>query len=176
MNVLDYIILIIAVTSVVFGILKGIIKQVLAIVGVIFVATLTATVAPYVQNWFANTSMSENTRTVVAMIATVLLLAGVYAIVAKLVENLLKKFNIVKILDRILGGVLGFVTVYLFFAVVFALFNSTGDGFMPLLKSWIGDTFSESWMAQNIYANNPFGNWIIVDIAQKLIEGMTPAL
>ena len=174
MNILDYIVLILAAGCVVFGVFKGIIKQVLTIIGIIFVATLTATVAPYVQSWFANTSLDENSRTVVAMIATVVLLAAVYAVAAVLLQKLFKKHDIVKIVDSLLGAVLGFAVVYLTFAVIFALFNNTPDDFMPLLKSWAGSTFRDSWMAQHIYRKNPFGNWVVVDIAQKLLDKLNP--
>lgn len=175
MNILDYIVLLLIGAGLLIGIFKGIIKQALTIVGIFVVATLTATVAPYVQSWIVRTPVPENSQTVVAMIATVLLLSGAYALLAALVQKLLHKITIVKVLDRVLGGVLGFVAVYLAFAVIFALFNSTGEDFIPILKSWIGDYFRDSWMAQHVFANNPFGNWIVVDIAQKLLQKLTPA-
>ena len=65
-----------------------------------------------------------------------------------------------------LGGLLGFAVVYLIFAVIFALFNETGEQFMPRLKALVGDSFVSSWVGQHIYANNFFGRWIIVDIAK----------
>ena len=176
MNVLDYIVLILAAACVVVGVFKGIIKQVFTIVGIIFVATLTATVTPYVQSWLTSTSLDDNQRAVVAMIASVVLLAVVYAVVAMLIQKLLKKLKILKAVDSILGAVLGFAVVYLACAVIFALFNNTPDDFMPLLKSSVGDVFSDSWIAQHVYAKNPFGEWVVVDIAQELLNKLKPAV
>ena len=174
MNIVDYIVLISVVGAIAIGVFKGVIQQVLSVLGIFFVATLTATVAPYVQNWFANTEMPEGARTVVAMIATVLLLAGVYAVIAVIVQKALKKYEVVRVVDAVVGGVLGLVSAYMSLAVIFSLFNSTPDGFLPLLKSWAGPTFKESWMAQHIFAKNPFGDWLVVDIAQKILDKFTP--
>lgn len=175
MNAIDIVFIVALALCVVLGIFKGVIKQALTILGIFTVATLTATVAPYVQGWFANLIADENTRSVIAMIIAALLLAVVYALVALLVTKLLKKLKIIGVLDRILGGVLGFAVTYMLFAVVFALFNDTGEGFMPLLKGAVGGAFKESWVANHIYANNFFGRWVVVGIAQKLLDSLTPA-
>ena len=172
MNYIDYIFIAIAVVGLVVGLWKGLIKQVLGIVGVIVVAALTATVEPYVQNWLVNTSMSEGTRNVVAMLGAVVLLSVAYSLLALLIGKLLKKVKIINALDRILGAVVGVATVYFVFAVVFALFTNTGDSFLPLLKSKLGDSITNSWVVTHIYKNNFFGKWIINDIAHKLIDGL----
>ena len=175
MNVLDYIVLALLVASTVLGIFKGFFKQILTIIGVIVVAALTATVSPFVQNWFVNVIEDENTRTVIAMIVTVILLIAVYSLAAILLQRLLKRISIMKTVDRILGGVIGFAVVYFVFAVIFALFNSTGENFMPMLKGWAGDTFRNSWCATHIYSKNFFGDWLIKDIAEKFLNSLQPA-
>ena len=172
MNVLDYIFLALVAVAFIAGLFKGLIRQILTIVGVILVATLTATVEPYVQNWFVNTSMDEGTRNVVAMIATVILLTVSYALVALLITKLLKKVKIIGVLDRILGGVLGLAVVYLVFAVLFALITDTKAEFLPLIKSTMGGAFQDSWIGAHIYKNNFFGDWIINGIAGKLLDGL----
>lgn len=172
MNIIDIIFLILLAGLVILGVFKGIIKQVLVILGIFVVTTLTATIAPYVQGWFAGVIESEGTRSVIAMIVAAVILTVVYAILAVIVRKLLTKITIVGVLDKILGGVLGLVIVYLIFAVVFALFKDTGEDFMPLLKNLVGDAFNESWIGSNIYRNNFFGRWIIVDIAEKLLQNL----
>ena len=172
MNVLDYVFLALVAVAFILGLFKGLIRQILTIVGVILVAALTATVEPYVQSWFVNTSMDEGTRNVVAMIATVILLTVAYALLALLITKLLKKVKIIGALDRILGGVLGLAVVYLVFAVIFALILNTEDGFLPLIKSFAGEAFQTSWIGEHIYGNNFFGDWIINGIAGKLLEGL----
>ncbi len=175
MNAIDIIFLVFLAICAVSGFFKGIIRQILTIVGIIVVATLTATVAPYVQDWFKNVIDNENTRNVIAMIVAAILLTVVYGIAAILLTKILKHLKIVGVLDKILGLAMGFVVVYLVFAVLFALFNDTADEFMPLMKKLAGKGFAESWVGQHIYANNFFGKWIIVDIAQKLLQSVAPA-
>lgn len=176
MNAVDIVFLVAMALCVVLGFFKGIIRQVLTIIGIFLVATLTATVAPYVQSWFAGVIESEGTRSVIAMIVAALLLSVGYGVVAIILTKILRKLKVVGILDRILGCFMGVVVVYLVFAVVFALFKDTGDGFMPLLKKSMGTAFEESWVGNHVYFNNFFGDWIIVDIAQKLINSITPAV
>lgn len=175
MNVLDYIILVLVVASTVNGIFKGFIKQVLTIIGVVVVATLTATIAPYVQNWFVNLIEDEGKRTMIAMIVAAVLLIVVYTIVALILQRLLKKVKIIGFLDKILGGLVGFGVIYFVFAVIFALFLDTGENFMPLIKSWVGDTFTNSWIGTHIYGNNFFGDWVIINIAEKILNSLQPA-
>lgn len=175
MNVLDYVILALAIAGIVIGLFRGFIKLVLTAIGVIVVATLTATVEPYVQNWFVNTSIDEGTRNVVAMIATVLLLAAVYGLLAFIVGKLLRKVKIISVLDRLLGGLVGFAVVYFVFSVFFALLSGTGETFLPLLKSSLGESIQNSWIATHVYKNNFFGDWIINGIAAKLLERLQPS-
>ncbi|MCH5152803.1 MAG: CvpA family protein [Clostridiales bacterium] len=176
MNVLDYILLALFVASTVNGLFKGFIKQALTIIGVFVVTMLTATVTPYVQSWFVTVIENENTRTIVAMIASVLLLIVAYSIVALLIQRILKKVKIIGFLDRLLGALIGFGVVYFVFAVIFALFLDTGESFMPTLKGWVGDAFETSWIGTHIYANNFFGDWVIVSIAEKILNSLQPAV
>ncbi|MCH5156528.1 MAG: CvpA family protein [Clostridiales bacterium] len=174
MNILDYVIILIFVFGVIVGLFKGIIRQILTVIGIIVVATLTATVAPYVQNWLSNAIPDDNTRTIVAMIASVLLLVIAYSAFALLIQRILQKISIIKVVDRILGAVIGAAAVYLVFAVIVALFNSTGEDFMPIVKQWLGESFNTSWVATHVYANNFFGDWVIKDIAEKLLNYLQP--
>lgn len=175
MNFIDIIFLIIMAACVVTGAFKGIITQAFTIIGIIVVATLTATVAPYVQNWLANAIPNENLRNVLSMVLAAVIIAAVYGVVAVLLKRVLKKVEVIGVLDHVLGAVMGFVVVYLGFAVIFALFNETAETFMPGLKKLVGDKFAGSWVGQHLYANNFFGRWIIVGIAQKLMQSITPA-
>lgn len=174
MNVLDYIVILLFVVSTVNGIFKGFIKQALTIIGVFVVTMLTATVAPYVQSWFVSLIENENTRTLVAMIATVVLLIVAYTIVALILQRILKKVKIIGFLDKILGGLIGFGVMYFIFAVIYALVLDTGDSFMPAIKNWAGETFQTSWIGTHIYGNNFFGDWIIINVAEKILNSLQP--
>ena len=176
MNTLDYVILGALAISLVIGFLKGLIKQLLAVGGVIVITTLTATVTPYVDNWIAPYLEAEGTRAAVAMFGAVILIAVAYSLIGLIIGKILKKVSIIKVLDKVLGGVVGIVLVYLIFAVVFALLTQTGE-FLPKIKSLLGDQLETSWFAQNVYGDgkNFFGDWIINGIFEKLMEALKPA-
>ena len=175
MNLIDYVIFAILVISMIVGFVKGFIKQLLTVGGIIVVALLTATVSPFVQNWLAAYIEAEGTRAAVAMFATVILLSAVYGLLAWLLGKFLKKIKLIKHLDRILGGVMGIAVVYLVFAVIFGLFTMTGEGFLPTLKGFLGEPIENSWFNAHVYSNNFFGKWVIEGIAEKLIQNFKPA-
>ena len=175
MNVLDFVILAILAISMIVGLFKGLLKQLLTVVGIIVVAMLTATVAPFVQSWFVNIIPNEGTRAAVAMFASLILLAVAYGVLAWLLGKLLKKIKIFKVLDKILGGAMGIAVVYLVFSVIFAVILDTNENFLPSIKNSVGDAFQNGWFGTHIYAKNPFGTWIIRDIAEKLIQSLQPA-
>ena len=175
MNTLDYVIFVALAVCLVIGFIKGFIKQLLAVGGVIVITTLTATVTPYVDNWIAPYIASEGTRAAVAMFGAVILLAVAYSLIGWLIGRILKKISIIKALDKILGGVVGVVAVYLIFAVVFALLTQTGDMFLPKIKAMLGDSIATSWFNTHVYSNNFFGNWVINGIWEKLSESLNPA-
>ena len=176
MNTLDYVILVALAASLVIGFVKGLIKQLLAVGGIIVITTLTATVTPYVDSWIAPYIESEGTRAAVAMFGAVILIAAVYGLVGWLIGRILKKIKIFNLLNRVLGGVVGVVVVYLIFAVVFALLTQTGEIFLPKIKALLGESIETSWFAQNVYGNgrNFFGNWVINGIAQRLLDSLVP--
>ena len=177
MNILDYVILGVVAISLVIGLVKGLIKQLLTVVGIIAVATLTATVSPFVENWLSGVIAAEGTRAAVAMFASVVLIAVVYGVIAWLIGRAFKKVKIIKAVDKILGGVVSIVVVYLVFAVIFGVFTMTGEEFLPKLKSLLGDQIENSWIAQKIYGVdvNFFGKWVVEGIAEKLIKSFQPA-
>ena len=175
MNVLDYIIIALAVAAMVWGLFKGFFKLILAALGVVVVSTLTATVEPYVQSWLIGTSMNDGVRNVVAMIVSVLLLSAAYGVIAFFLGKLLRKVKIISALDRILGALIGFAMVYLVFALVFSLFKITDVSFLSKLKeSTVGKQLNESWIGNHVYSKNFFGDWVI-EMAKQLLEKMKPS-
>ncbi len=174
MNTIDIIFIVVMGLCVILGFFKGLIRQIMTVLGIIAVATLTATLAPYVQKWFANIIVNENTRSLVAMLVAALIIVAGYTLVAILITKMLKRVKVLKVLNRVLGAVLGLVVAYLAFAVIFALFTETGSEFLPGLKKMLGESLDSSWVVQHIYAHNFFGRWVIVGIAQKLLDSLLP--
>ena len=90
MNTIDIIFLIFLAISVLAGFFKGLIRQILTILGIITVATLTATIAPYVQSWFVNVIENDKTRNLISFIVAAFLIALAYGVAALLISRLLK--------------------------------------------------------------------------------------
>ena len=74
----------------------------------------------------------------------------------------------------VLGAVLAVGVVYLVFAVLCSLLLDTADDFLPRIKGLLQQSFRESWVMQNVYANNFFGNWLLGVLAEK-IPSIVPA-
>ena len=175
MNVLDYVILGVIAVCLIIGLVKGLLQQILALVSIFAIVTLTATVTPYVDSWLVKLIPADGTRSLVAMIASVILLAIVCGLIAGLIGKALKKVKVLKTLDRILGGVLGVAIAYMVFAVVFALLMDTGEEFMASIKGMVSDYLDGSWFVANIYKNNFFGDWVINGILEKVMQALQPA-
>ena len=170
MNILDYIILGVLAVCMIIGFVKGLLKQLLALVGIFVVATLTATLTPIVQSWLIKVISNESICSIVSLIATFVILTALYSLIAWLIGKALKKVKILKALDTILGGVIGIAIVYMVFAVVFALLVDTQPEFLANIKNFTKDYVEGSWIAAHVYSNNFFGDWVINGILQKVTE------
>ena len=169
MNILDWVIIGLAAIALIVGAIKGLIKQLFTIIGVVTVAPLTALVSPYVSNLLAGLISNESTCALVAMIVSVVLIIVVYTILALLIQRLFKKVKVLKAVNIIFGAILGVAAIYFVMAVLIAIINNTGDNFLPTVKGWVGEYFQNSWIVNNIYQNNFFGDWVVNDIAMKLL-------
>lgn len=174
-NTLDWIIVGVAGFLFVIGIIKGLLKQVFSFLGVVVVFTCGSMLTPYAQGWLEGVIPDASLRSMVAMIASYLVLFIAWALITGLIVKLLSKIKAVSFLDRLLGGVLGVATAYVIFAVVFALVLNTADGFLPNIKNLLNPLIegeSPSWFAANVFSadNNKLGEWIIRSITDKLSE------
>jgi len=174
MNILDYIILGVFAISLILGVLKGFLKQIFSIIGFFVVIFGTSFLAPYVQNWFAGSIESENTRLIIAMVASAIILIVVTALLSLLIRKILTRSKAVGIFNRIFGGFAAVFAAYLAISVVIELILHTGENFLPSLKNAVGGAFEESWIVNNLYRSNFFGRWIVNGIAQKIMDGLQP--
>ncbi len=174
-NTLDWIIVGVAGFLFVVGLIKGLLKQVFSFLGVVVVFTCGSMLTPYAQGWLEGVIPDASLRSMVAMIASYLVLFIAWALITGLIVKLLSKIKAVSFLDRLLGGVLGVATAYVIFAVVFALVLNTADGFLPNIKNLLNPLIggdSPSWFGANLFSaeNNKLGEWIIRAITEKLSE------
>ena len=174
MNVLDYIILATVAAGLIFGIIKGFLKLLFSAIGVLVVTVGSGALSPVVQGWFEKAIENVNTRALVSMIISAVGILLVYVIVAHIIIKLITKNKAINVVNRLFGGLIGVVIVYLIWSVVVALFMSTSQEFMPKIKVTIGAEFYDSWIVAHIYKNNFFGNWVIRDLALKLLPTVPP--
>ncbi len=167
MNIVDYIVLGCMAVALVVGILKGFLKQIFAVVGVFVVAIGTSYLSPYPEQWLASVIENDSTRSLVALIATFIVLALVYGMVTALISKLVNKVHVLGTVNRILGAVLAVAVVYLVFAVIIGFLLGTSETFLPNIKKLAHDAFAESWVANNIYKNNFFGDWLVQLLGEK---------
>ena len=135
LNTLDYIILGLTAFFFILGIIKGFLKQLFSFLGMIIVFTCGSILTPYAQEWLSGVIPDESLRSVVAMVASYLVLFIVWALLTALIIKLLTKIKIIGFLNRVLGGLLGIATIYVICAVVFALVLSTNESFLPTIKN-----------------------------------------
>ena len=167
MTVLDYIFIGCAAVAVAVGAWKGLLKQLFALVGIFVVAVGTTYLAPYPAQWLSSVIEGDGLRSIVAMIITFVVLALAYGIVTAIISKIVNK-------GKVLGAVLAVGVVYLVFAVLCSLLLDTADDFLPRIKGLLQQSFCESWVMKNVYANNFFGNWLLGVLAEK-IPSIVPA-
>ncbi|MCM1194762.1 MAG: CvpA family protein [Firmicutes bacterium] len=174
MNVLDWIIIVAAGLGLVLGLLKGFLKPLFSAIGFFVVVVGIGLFSPTVQQWFVNVEMSDNVRSLVAILATGVILFLVYLVLSLILRKLITRKSSINVLNRIIGGVLGVIIVYMAFSVIIAWVASPFGGIGSLNEKF-GAEFEQSWICSHIYKNNFFGDWIINDLLQKLFDTLSPA-
>lgn len=125
-NWVDLIIIAVLVVGLTEGFVKGIVKQLFGIaglfLGLIMGKLFCAPVAEFLQNCI---NMSDRTAVVVAFILILLVVPLACTIVGHLLSGLVKAVQL-GFIDRVLGGVLGFLKYLIILGLVFQLFELTG--------------------------------------------------
>lgn len=174
-NAFDWVILGITAFLFVMGVIKGFLKQLFAFLGIVVVFSFGSVLAPYAQGWLESIITDASLRSLVAMIASYLVLFIVWSLVTGLIVKILEKNGVISFLNRVLGGLLGVACMYVICAVVFALILNTAEGFLPSVKNLVkplieGD--SPSWLVTNIFSaeNNKLGEFIVSAFIDKINE------
>ena len=168
MTLLDYIVIGLAVFLLIRGIFKGFLGQLFGVIGVVLVAIATANLYVYPMKWMQNLIVNDGTRQVVALIATGAVVFLLYKLITLLLTKLITKNKGLGVLNRLVGMLLGVAIVYTVMAIVVSLLFNTADSFMPLVKKLLTGAFEGSWIANNVYKNNFFGDWIVQMIINNL--------
>lgn len=174
-TVFDWIVVGVAALAFVIGLIKGFFRQLFAFGGIVLVFTCGSFVTPYAQNWLSSLIPDDAVRSLVALIATYIVLFVVWALVSNLILKVLEKSKALGGINRLFGGLLGIAIVYVVCAVLFALVLKTSDSFMPWLKNLVKPLIegeNPSWIVTNIFPadGNKVGEWIVKYLLDKLNE------
>lgn len=174
MQILDYVIIGITALCLIVGLVKGLIKQLLSLLGVFAVTVGTAYLFKFPQQWLSGIIPNETWLTVAAIAATLIVLSLVYALIAFIIKKALHSVKLIKVIDKIFGMAVGAVVAYAIIAVVIALFTQTPDTFLPHVHAYMDEQIARSLIVEKIYANNFFGNWVM-DILKQGLSTIMPS-
>ena len=146
MNALDWIFIAALAVGIVLGLIKGFLKPLFSILGLVVVTMGTSFLSPVVQGWMMTAKMSDSIRSLMAVIK-----------------------RSINIINRLVGALLGVVIVYLVFAIIIAWISGP-MGEIAGLNEKFGEEVSNSWIATHIYVKNPFGKLVVDKMAEKMME------
>lgn len=139
--------LVLVALSMLIGLFRGLVLEVLALVGWVVAVVAAIAFRPDVAAWLPVGDPGSRTRDIVALVAVFLVVLIVFGILARLVSRLVGKTPL-KPLDRLLGLVFGFARAALVLLAVTAVLVAT-----PLVRSegWrssIGARWLETGLAE----------------------------
>ncbi|MBR2975142.1 MAG: CvpA family protein [Clostridia bacterium] len=176
MKIIDYIIIGLAAFLLIRGLFKGFLGQMFGVIGVVLVSIVTANVYQFPMQWMQNLIKDDNTRQAVALIATGVVVFLLYKLLTMLITKQVTKSKSLGVLNRIIGMLLGVALVYGVMAIIVALLFGTADTFLPLVKGLIKGPFEDSWIVNNVYKNNFFGDWVIKMVVEKIQSAIPPTV
>ncbi|MBQ8434081.1 MAG: CvpA family protein [Clostridia bacterium] len=169
MQILDYIIIAVALVSFVLGLVKGFLTPVVNLAGFFVVLYAGGAFSTLLFPLISQLIPDESTCSVASTIASMLLVWFIYFLISRLILKIIKKSKILGFANRLVGGVLGIVIVYLVVAIVTAFMQNDNTLFASVREQF-GEVFNQSWVVQNVFKTNPIGEGLVNSAFQKLIE------
>ncbi len=167
MAILDYIIIGGTVAAFVIGLIKGFLRPLFNLASTFVVFYAGGAFSALISGWLLNVIPDDGTRSVVAMVASMLLVWLVVFLISRIIIKAISKVKVLGAVNRLLGGVLGLVIVFVVVAVVVAFMRDDAVIFQKLQEK-LGHIFEESWIVNNLFKNNPIGEFIVESAFSKL--------
>lgn len=175
MQVIDYVIIAIAVIGLIIGLVRGFIDQLLALLGIVAIAVGTSYLFTFPQQWLAGVIPNEKIASIVAIVLTVIVLAIVYGVITHFVKKPFKSIKLIKSIDKILGGVLSVAVVYALFAIFIEALARPDIEFLAKINEMVSPHIENSVIVNTVYSNNFFGKWIF-DVISSGIQQVFPSV
>lgn len=169
MTALDWIFIAALALGIVLGLIKGFLKPLFSVLGLVVVTMGTSFLSPVVQGWMMNANMSDSVRSLVAVIISAFILLIACGVIFFILRKIITRKRSINVVNRLIGAVLGVVIVYLVFAIVIAWISGP-MGEIAGLNEKFGEEVSSSWIATHLYVKNPFGKLVVDKMAEKMLE------
>lgn len=169
MTALDWIFIAALALGIVLGLIKGFLKPLFSVLGLVVVTMGTSFLSPVVQGWMMNANMSDSVRSLVAVIISAFILLIACGVIFFILRKIITRKRSINVVNRLIGAVLGVVIVYLVFAIVIAWISGP-MGEIAGLNEKFGEEVSSSWIATHLYVKNPFGKLVVDKMAEKMME------
>lgn len=173
MQIIDFVIIAIAVIGLVIGIVRGFIGQLLALLGIVVVAVGTSYLFKFPMQWLSGIIPNEKVLSIVSIVLTAIVILVVYCVIAHFVKKPFKTIKVMKTIDRLLGGVLAVAVVYALLAIFVEALTRTDIEFMAKINELVAPQMENSVIVNTVYSNNFFGKWIF-DVISNAITQIFP--
>ena len=175
MLILDYIIIALALVAFILGIVKGFLTPIVNLAGFFVVLYAGGAFSSILYPLFTKIIADENICSIASTIVSMLLVWLIYFLVTHLILKIITKSKLIGFANRMIGGLLGIVIIYLIVSIVTAFMQNDNTLFASIREQY-GEAFNKSWIVQNIYKSNPIGEGLVNTAFKKLIELLEGAL
>ena len=153
MQIIDYVIIAIAVISLIVGLIRGFISQILVLLGIVAISVGTSYLFKFPMQWLSGLITNEKALSIVSIVITAI--------------------AFIKALDKLLGGVFGVVVAYAIVAIFVEAMTRTDIGFLAKISELLAPQTENSVIIKSVYSNNFFGKWIF-DVIGNAITQLFP--
>ncbi len=173
MQIIDYVIMAIAVISLIVGLIRGFISQILVLLGIVAISVGTSYLFKFPMQWLSGLITNEKALSIVSIVITAIALCVIYGIIAHFVKKPFKSIKFIKAIDKLLGGVFGVVVAYAIVAIFVEAMTRTDIGFLAKISELLAPQTENSVIIKSVYSNNFFGKWIF-DVIGNAITQLFP--
>ncbi len=156
---IDYVLLGICALVGVFGAIKGFLRRIITVLGIVLTILLTSWLCKYPREWLSSVIGDASARSILALIITFVVMGLVVAFTMKSLENKIHNIEGMKMVDVLLGFLIGVGLVYVVVGVVWNLAVAWSENAGRLLKavsSFFVDILKNSYLVSRLFTDNAF--------------------
>lgn len=155
----DYVLLGITAIVGVLGAIKGFLRRIVSVIGIVLTILLTSWLCQYPREWLSSVISDESARSILALVATFVVVGLVVALVMKSIENKIQNQDGMKLLDVLLGFCVNVGIVYVSVGIVWTVCLSWAESTSRLLtaiSTFISELLNKSFLTAKLFTDNAF--------------------